>query len=587
MERKDTADKTMARTWSSLVETCSSIGANVTGYLKKLISWLRDWGPLGICYALLLGVLVGYTVIQVHSFAAAYTEPDPDGYIWMAKHFARCELPLTEQPDQFLFHDHIWVENREGLVTAKFAPGYPILLAGAYTIGGDTAMFWVSPLLGGLALVGAFLLFRLWMPTFPSVLAVLTLATTRMYLFYSGYLLTHIPNLCFVTWGAYCLWKWYREPGVGWAVAAGLLIGFAATIRHTTVLMALVVAVALLSRLIQDWREGSYHPRATLSLVSAGLVFPVLLLLYNGVVFGGILTTGYHLSGEQSAFSWSHFADNYQMLARGMYNEVLPVVLPVALIGLVGVGNWTERVMRVLWCLPVYLCYSGYYWAQAGIVYYRFMIVTLPVLVGTAYAVTGKLSRRSGKWLGALVLCGLTLLMNYRGVQRVYEGKWGHHGRVRLARIGRTLTAELEDDAVIFVPDSLKYHLGVRAHFRLYELRAFRPGYAQDRIKRNRGLRPRRQPSRTKRFRRFYEDASRKELRQKLVNIASSYMREGRQVAFLVSPRHAKHLERRLGDDFRLDRESVLESARRKRAIYVLRRAEKTPEGNDGMGDSD
>src|SRR5207237_1440339 len=134
----------------------------------------------------LVGMLACYGIFQWRAFAPAYNEVDPDGYVLLAKRIARLESPALPD-DPFLYNTHVWVENAPGRVVPKFAPGYPAVLAIFYRVFGDDGMFYVSPVMGGLALVGAFFLFASWTSPAVSLFGVATLLANNAFLFYSTY----------------------------------------------------------------------------------------------------------------------------------------------------------------------------------------------------------------------------------------------------------------------------------------------------------------------------------------------------------------------------------------------------------------
>ncbi|MFW6457261.1 MAG: hypothetical protein ACOC0A_03120, partial [Planctomycetota bacterium] len=110
------------------------------------------------------------------------------------------------------------------------------------------------------------------------------------------------------------------------------------------------------------------------------------------------------------------------------------------------------------------------------------------------------------------------------------------------------LTHQLDDDAVIFAQRPLHFHLGVRADFRVYDLRTFNKAYGKRAFQKNGPDRPRRQPRRTEMFKKFYETTDTKELKENLAGLIGEYMNSGRQVAFVISPNQTSHYNGMLDD---------------------------------------
>ncbi len=326
----------------------------------RFVSNLRK-SPHLLPHITVVAAVLIYALIQLQHFTPAYQEVDPDGYLFLAKRIARLQSPAVQDDDPFMYQTHQWVETPSGKVISKFSPGYPLLMAIAYRIGGDEAMFVVSPLMGGLTLIGAYLLFQLWMSPLVAALGIWALAVNPMFDIYSGYLLTHASNVCAVTWGMYFLWKWVRGDTGKSGVWAGLLLGLAVTIRHTSALMSIVVLIAAIKR----WRQTPLGMQNLSFRKSVGVllgcyaIFPVFLAIYNWTIFGNPLITGYSLTQEQDAFSFEHLRHNLVTMVSGLNTTALLLIFPIGLAGMLTTGDVWERLMRLFWFLPTALLYTA------------------------------------------------------------------------------------------------------------------------------------------------------------------------------------------------------------------------------------
>ena len=510
-------------------------------------------------------ILIFYASIQIRHFTIGYQEPDPDGYLVLAKRFATFGPMAVKEDDMFMHHSHVWVENSRREVIPKFSPGYPILMAIFYWIGGDDAMFIVSPLCGGLALIGAYFLFSLWMSRIAGLIATACLATNTMILIYSGYLLTHPSNLCFITWGMFFLWKWVRAENIRYGVMAGLLLGYAATIRHTSSLMVLVVLAAIGSRFI-DFYRSCKNDKVVLKntfLKSSGIllgcyaIFPLLLAIYNWSIFGQPWTTGYGLSNEQFAFYWGQLKHNIPVLNNGLNYEALFFVFPLGIAGILTVGPMRESFMRLLWFVPIYFMYASYYWGPSGMAYLRFLICTFPVIIGAAFALIDNIGGRvkPGNLISparkVVAMAGILVFLiaaRWSDTQRGLRGVVSDPGSRNLAKASHIASQILRDDVVIFSQRPIFCYLGTRRRFRLYDLRIFSTAYGNSAFPQNSV--PRRQPIRTERFHNFYQQLNDAELLEKKRKLITSFLSHGRQVAYII-PHHITAKEQnQLGNNF-------------------------------------
>jgi hypothetical protein len=490
-----------------------------------------------------------YALIQIQHFTPAYQEMDPDGYLILAKRMAHLQPLAVKEEDPFMYQSHVWVETSGGGVIPKFAPGYPLLLAILYRIGDDEAMFLVSPLMGGLGLIGAYLLFSLWMSPLAAALGVWVLAVNPMYLIYSGYLLTHASNTCLITWGMYFLWRWTGGHSGRAGIWAGLLLGFAAAIRYTSALMGGVVLIAALSRWLRERDGGNSTLRQIGVLLGCYAVFPILLMIYNWSLFGHPLVTGYALTHEQGAFSLKFFRRNLPMMMGGLNTTALFLVFPLGLAGMMLIGGLWERLMRLFWFLPIVLLYTFYYWASPSMPYLRFTICTFPVVVGSALLLLERASDVSlslrGRWVhrGVMILfVALIVVLRYNEAQRGMRQIVSDPGSRAVALGARMLSRTLQPDAVIFSQRPFFCYIGTRERFRHYDLQRFKTPLNSS---------VRRQPKRTERLRKLYASLDHAGKLRKKRQLIRSYLAQGRQVVFFI-PQDALGREREeLGGDFK------------------------------------
>lgn len=519
------------------------------------------WPPLQrtLPWLLLLLVLAAYARIQVRGFTTGYSEVDPDGYITLAKRMAAGGPLALPDTDPFRHQTHVWVENARGEVTAKFAPGYPALLALAYRVGGDHALFWVSPAMGGLALLGSWLLFRRWLGPWPAVLALLTLALHPSFHFYSGYLLTHATGMAFAAWGMYFLWSWLAQPRLASGLAAGLCLGYATTVRQTNLLLALPLLAAALCVLWERRGHWRGDVRGLFALLAGFAFFVSLQALYNRLLFGSFTTSGYALSGEQHAFSLAWFQRNAAEVITGLFNPYLPVFFALSVFGLAACGPARERLLRLLWFLPLLLVYTSYYWVTDNWSYLRFFDIVLPLCVGAAYLPLAEPGRaRRAPAAAMLALLALFATLQWRDLRGAWRGKLIGHNPREIARVADDTSTRLAPDAILFARVPFSYHTGTRHQFVLYDLEAFSRGTALRHLREPRpGEReqdPRRQPERTRRLREFYEASTDETLAARKRELVAEALACGREVAFLVPADTFRGDEAALGEGFRLTR---------------------------------
>ncbi len=481
----------------------------------------------------LAATMAFYTVVQVRGFTPGYNETDPDGYAWLAKRIARGQPTAVRDPDPFAFQSHVWVENDAGEITAKFAPGYPLLLAAAWRLGGDNALFVVSPVMGGLTLLAVFALTAAWTGSRGlAAAAVAAMAASSFYLYYCSYLLAHASSMAFVAWGMAGLWWWVRRPRAAPALLAGLALGFSVAVRHSNALFALPLAIGAGAVCAGALRRRERPPASLLVLLAAYALFPVWTGCWNLDHFGGFFTTGYALTDEQGAFAFSRFPRQAALLSAGLGGSLAFGLFPVGVAGAVVAGRAWERLARLTWLVPPFVLYACYYFSTEGGATYRFLFEILPALAAGTFLLLSRLDR-AGRALAAAAL----LLAVAAHEPRLFRRPGRHPLNARAAYLG-DVAAALETlarpDAALFLPPSCEYALGWRRDYEACALSAFDLGAARRALRPPGRSTPRRQPRRRKRLEAFYGAADARYLVQRRRARVDRFLREGRQVLYIL-----------------------------------------------------
>ena len=490
----------------------------------------------------------------------AYTEYDCDGYLLLAKRMARLQPLAQTETDPFYLQGHLWVTTTSGKVIPKFAPGYPLVLAIFYRLGGDEGMLWASPVMGGLAILGMFLLCRQWMRPMTALLATAALAINPALLFYSSYFLTHATMVAVVVWGMCFLWSFARRPGVASGIGAGLLLGFSGCVRHTGLLLGPALLLGALAGVLNVRRRpgaagaGWRIPWRPLIALGAAYAVPVgALFFYNWIFFGGPLTTGYALTGEQDAFAWHRLGANLPAVYDGLNTVVTVFLLPVALMGLLAVGPWTRVLMRLAWFVPLVMIYGAYYWLPHSLGGFRFFLDIVPLLIASAFLVVDRAGRRLPlRWLAAAVMLGMVVWLDAPRLTKIIQGQTLADARPTL-QAARMAAATLSPNAVVFAQDPRAHYVGTRADFRLYDLNAFNRRWGLRMFSGQDWLgRVRAQPARQERDLGIYENTTQAGLFQDWRDLILKYQAQGRQVALLIPAWAMAQRQRELGPGWSL-----------------------------------
>ena len=341
---------------------------------------------------------------------------DENAYLISGKLLARTGSPGFMPADPYSLVGMMWITAPSGRCYPKYPLGQTLLVAAAVKAGGLRAAFWVSPVLMTLGLLGVFLLVRDAVGSFAGLLAMLAMATSPVLLAETNDPDSHGAVVFFTTWGMLLLLRWWRTGRLRHAALAGLLLGLSGVTRYTEGLLLLPLGIVALLALGRPPWDRHRRQLAGAAALAAGWLLPAgLQIAFNLRVFHRL--TGYDATNESTAFGLDHLVRHAGLVLHQLFFLGLPILFPLAVLGLVLLA-WRERRLGLVlwaWALPGLLLYAAYYWAVDDVAYTRFFLTLLPPLVlGMAWLLTRPLPgpewlRRGGQPALALALvlaCG-------------------------------------------------------------------------------------------------------------------------------------------------------------------------------------
>jgi hypothetical protein len=403
------------------------------------------------------------------------TGSDPYAYAQMALDLAHRGLPVHTfrlVPRLFEWGLPVWPAVPVGygvpsLGTGEAAtvwpPGYSVWLAAAWLLAGEAGLYWLTPLLGLVALAATGLLcweiLRPWQNGWrwlAAGLAVFVLATSRQQIERLAVPMADIPAQLFSLLTIYFALRAIRQPARRYAFVAGLCLGMAFAVRYTQVLLAVSL---LAGGLFAAWRQS--HPGRTLLQTGAwcaagtGLMaIPV--LAYHTLVFGGPFSVG---SAELSLFGWEYLPQTAVSVAGDLLraNEFL-FLLPLLIWGAIRLWQTCRlpAVMLLAWLLAIVLFHLPYAALRTRDVLSVFPVLAVWVGVGAADLLARILflprSTRRGLWwvLACTLLLGL-LWVRTRFTFQVNAGNFVTFGHLRADQRAAfdSLAAQTSSQAVV------------------------------------------------------------------------------------------------------------------------------------------
>jgi hypothetical protein len=270
---------------------------------------------------------------------------DEASYIFGAMTFLAGRLwnPLPPLHDLF-FHWHILFWNEKWVT--MYPPGWPLLLAAV--MGLRLPAWLAAPLCGAVLLIAVLKLGEKRNGPVGGLIAAALIALSPFFLFNAGSYFDVLPAAAIGLLFCWAGLTFLDCPRWSGAIATGATLGMLGLVRHQDVLL---FGLPFIGYFLMRAERRHYH--LALGIILSGLPFLILLLFYNQVVFGSLLTNTIGLEYPHVKFGL------YGVNERGMLITPLYSLRMIA-VRIVMLANWSS--------LPLLL---GYFVSFALLAYQR------------------------------------------------------------------------------------------------------------------------------------------------------------------------------------------------------------------------
>ncbi len=404
----------------------------------------RLWSTLEMCFGVLMRVgrelpsqtapviaaAASFAVVIVALTRGALVAGGQDsyGYVSEADYMTR-GIMRVEQP---FARDMNWPFSAETLtplgyrpgrgrtIVPIYPPGLPMLMALFQLAAGRRAVFFVVPLMGGVAVWATYVMGRRLAGRTVGAMAAMLLASSPTFLIQLMVPMSDVPT---TAWWAIAFGLGLAHSR-GAALASGAAVGLAILTRPNLAPLAVIPAALLLWRPISERRIDARDVERGLLFAAGVIAACIALAVINARVYGSLTTSGYGPLAS-GVFSWRHVPPNLLRYPRWLLETQTPVVLLAPFALFVG-GNSTAknrsiaqtRSVVIAWgCFiaAVFGCYMFYFPFETWF-WLRFVLPAFPPLfVLTSVALVGLLARLER---GARVLTTGVILaaLAWRGV---------------------------------------------------------------------------------------------------------------------------------------------------------------------------
>jgi hypothetical protein len=447
--------------------------------LRWVASPLRDIRGLAVRLAPFLAGITAVAVVVLGFWKGAFVAGGADSYgylsqahLW-AQGQTQIEQPIMTQlswpfSDMALSPLGYRPAPHGPFIVPVYAPGLPMAMALFERIAGPRAVFYVVPLLGGIAVWATYLMGAAIAGPLVGLSAAVLLTTSPVFLYQLMYPMSDIPV---TAWWTLCL-VLLPIKRRGAALAAGVFAGIAILTRPNLVFVLLVPGMFLLWAAVTDRSDRGRAVRRLLLFVAGAIPACFVVAYLNAKWYGGVLSNGYgsldYLYGPENLWP------NMTRYSMWLLDSETPVVLLALLAPFflrpqsdTDSGTYGSRAVAVTWLLfiaAVAACYAFYapfevWW------YLRFFLPVFPpmlVLTSIGLNAAATLVARAA---GGLVAAVVVAIVVWHGVRfATANGAFGfQEGERKYVAVGEYVGSRLPDRAAFICMQysgSIRYYSG-------------------------------------------------------------------------------------------------------------------------------
>lgn len=205
-------------------------------------------------------------------------------------------------------------------IAPTFPIGVSMVMALFSLVAGQSAVFFVAPVMGVITLLLVYRLAREWFDEPTSLFATALVAWNPLMIAYAKQPMSDVPAAMWIT---LALWLAVRS-GHASALLSGLAAGAAVMTRPALLIAAAVIPIAA---------HRAESPKRRLLLSAAGLAIGVLAqMAIQHQLFGSPFSTGY--GSTSSLFSFTNVDDNLGIFGRHGWSVLGPLFVPGLILGL-------------------------------------------------------------------------------------------------------------------------------------------------------------------------------------------------------------------------------------------------------------